>query len=80
MLFNFSRALGTPNEKTWPGVSQLPDYKTTFPQWSGVDLGTLVPNLDRDGLDLLQVQRRQINTITMTDYSAPEYIDLRYCE
>lgn len=27
------RALGTPNEKIWPGVSQLPDYsKITFPE------------------------------------------------
>lgn len=53
-IFKIFQALGTPNEKTWPGVSQLPDYKQTFPQWSGVDLGTLVPNLDKDGLELLQ--------------------------
>jgi len=53
-IFKIFQALGTPNEKTWPGVSQLPDYKTSFPQWGAIDLGTMVPNLDRDGLDLLQ--------------------------
>lgn len=28
------RLLGTPNEERWPGVSQLPDFSTSFPQWS----------------------------------------------
>ena len=32
-LFKIFRALGTPTESTWPGVSQLPDFKDTFPQW-----------------------------------------------
>ena len=27
------RLLGTPDEDTWPGVSNLPDFKPTFPQW-----------------------------------------------
>ena len=27
------RLLGTPDEETWPGVSNLPDFKPTFPQW-----------------------------------------------
>ena len=32
-LFKIFRVLGTPTESTWPGVSQLPDFKDTFPQW-----------------------------------------------
>ena len=32
-LFKIFRTLGTPTEATWPGVSQLPDFKDTFPQW-----------------------------------------------
>jgi cyclin-dependent kinase len=47
--------LGTPNEEVWPGVSQLPDYKPTFPQWSAVDLARAVPSLDAHGIDLLRV-------------------------
>ena len=27
------RALGTPTEDTWPGVSKLPDYLPVFPKW-----------------------------------------------
>ncbi len=27
-----------PDEDTWPGVTALPDYKPTFPQWDPVDL------------------------------------------
>jgi len=46
--------LGTPNDETWPGVSSLPDYKPTFPNWSKQDLATVVPALDEAGLDMLK--------------------------
>ncbi|KAK1943964.1 Cyclin-dependent kinase 1 [Phytophthora citrophthora] len=52
-LFRIFRVLGTPNEAMWPGVSTLPDYKTTFPQWRPQPLNKVVPQLDRVGLDLL---------------------------
>jgi hypothetical protein len=48
--------LGTPNEESWPGVKQLPDYKPTFPQWSAQNLGEQVPYLDAGGIDLLKVR------------------------
>lgn len=47
------RLLGTPDEETWPGVRSMPDYKSTFPQWSAVDLKSAVKGLDEAGLDLL---------------------------
>lgn len=47
--------MGTPSEQIWPGVSQLPDYKETFPQWTKQDLRNIVPNLDDLGIDLLSV-------------------------
>lgn len=45
-------------ESTWPGVSTLPDFKTTFPRWAtpanpAVTLGKEVQNLCPMGLDLL---------------------------
>ncbi|EIW77733.1 Pkinase-domain-containing protein [Coniophora puteana RWD-64-598 SS2] len=52
-IFKIFRILGTPSEKVWPGVSQLPDYKETFPQWSTQDLRNILPQLDEDGIDLL---------------------------
>ena len=58
-LYNYwiclQRILGTPTEKNWPGVSQLQDYKTSFPKWSGEGLKKAVPQLDENGLDLLEV-------------------------
>lgn len=45
--------LGTPDNNVWPGVSQLPDFKPTFPRWKSKDLKNLVPGLDDNGLDLL---------------------------
>ncbi|KAI9332694.1 kinase-like domain-containing protein [Obelidium mucronatum] len=53
-IFRIFRVLGTPNEDVWPGVSQLADYKDSFPQWSAQPLKKVVPSLDAEGLDLLQ--------------------------
>jgi hypothetical protein len=49
------RVLRTPNEELWPGVSELPDYKSTFPQWNSSSLAQSVPKLEKDGLDILDV-------------------------
>ncbi|KAH7338641.1 Pkinase-domain-containing protein [Rhizoctonia solani] len=52
-IFKIFRLLGTPNEEVWPGVSQLPDYKESFPQWSAVELSQTVRGIDAQGLDLI---------------------------
>ena len=54
-LTNTNRILGTPNEEVWPGVSELPDYKPTFPQWSHQDITRVVPTLDEQAIDMLKV-------------------------
>jgi cyclin-dependent kinase len=54
-IFKIFRIMGTPNEEQWPGVSQLPDYKPTFPQWSKQGLTSVVTTLDEDGIDFLNV-------------------------
>jgi len=48
--------MGTPDEICWPGVSQLPDYKPTFPKWTGSDFKEMFPKLEKDGMDLLLVR------------------------
>ena len=48
------RILGTPNENVWPGVTQL-KYWNEFCQWKPVKLEEEVPDMDRQGLDLLAV-------------------------
>jgi cyclin-dependent kinase 1 len=54
-LFKIFRILSTPTEENWPGVSDLPDYKSSFPSWKGNNLKESVKVLDATGLDLLQV-------------------------
>lgn len=49
----FDSLLGTPDEENWPGVTALPDYKATFPQWKR-SRTTLVPGLESAGSDLLE--------------------------
>ena len=64
------RILGTPSEELWPGVSSLPDYKPTFPQWSRQDLARIVNTLGEDGLDMLKV--RTISLFTFGEKSLIE--------
>ncbi|XP_015591398.1 cyclin-dependent kinase 2 isoform X2 [Cephus cinctus] len=52
-LFRIFRTLGTPDETVWPGVSQLPDYKSMFPRWDARSLDEVVPSFDSKAKDLL---------------------------
>lgn len=57
-LFKIFRVLGTPNEGTWPGVSQFADFKDTFPKWDCIPWRDMVPSLEPLGLDLLSQMLR----------------------
>jgi len=52
-LYKMFRTLGTPTEDIWPGVTELPDYKSTFPRWPVRQIGETVAGMDELGLDLL---------------------------
>jgi serine/threonine protein kinase len=69
-LFHIFRSLGTPNEKIWPGVSQLPDYKTVWPSWPKVTPERMVQGgvLGPDGVDLL---------VKLLEYAPSERISSR---
>jgi serine/threonine protein kinase len=52
-LHKIFMALGTPSEDMWPGVNELPDYKSTFPNWHRRSIGESVPKLCPLGVDLM---------------------------
>lgn len=52
-LLHIFKIKGTPNEETWPTVSELPEYLPDFPVYPKVPLSTVVTSLSKDGLDLL---------------------------
>lgn len=52
-IFKIFRIMGTPNDTIWPGVSELPDYKSSFPQWGPQPLGDIIRHLDGVGLDVV---------------------------
>ncbi|XP_064396747.1 cyclin-dependent kinase 2-like [Halichondria panicea] len=52
-LFRIFRTLGTPDESIWPGVTSLPDYKSTFPKWPRRKLESVTKVVQNDGVDLL---------------------------
>jgi cell cycle related kinase len=49
------RALGTPNEKIWPSLTELPDFnKIEFPFYEPVPIAELVPDACPEAVDLLK--------------------------
>ncbi|KTW29901.1 serine/threonine-protein kinase pef1 [Pneumocystis carinii B80] len=52
-LLKIFRLMGTPNEHTWPGISQYPEYRANYPAYNVQDLSQIIPQLDPLGIDLL---------------------------
>jgi len=55
--FKIFQKLGTPTEATWPGVSDLPDFKPTFPMWQAKgwkNIRNTAEQLGAEGIDLLE--------------------------
>jgi len=52
-LYTIFKILGTPNEKVWPDIINLPDYKPNFPQWRPQLLCDSVPKMEPLAIDLL---------------------------
>ncbi|PYH88357.1 negative regulator of the PHO system, partial [Aspergillus ellipticus CBS 707.79] len=47
------KGMGTPCERSWPGVSKLPEFREDFPVYVKQELRGLVPRSDPVGLDLV---------------------------
>jgi len=54
-LFRIFRTLGTPTEEVWSGVTNLPDYKDTFPVWPRAPLSEVLPKFDLPSIQLIEV-------------------------
>jgi cyclin-dependent kinase 2 len=52
-IFKIFQMYGTPNEKNWPGITKLPEFKLSFPQFKGKGIESYNKNLESLGLDLL---------------------------
>mmetsp|Transcript_30801 Transcript_30801/g.65503 ORF Transcript_30801/g.65503 Transcript_30801/m.65503 type:complete len:318 (-) Transcript_30801:56-1009(-) len=56
-IFKIFQKLGTPTENMWPGVSELPDFKPTFPRWPVKGWNAIrntAQQVGPDGIDLLE--------------------------
>jgi negative regulator of PHO system len=46
--------MGTPSERTWPGISNYTEYKQNFQMFATQELRTILPQIDPAGIDILQ--------------------------
>jgi negative regulator of the PHO system len=53
-IIRIFRIMGTPTERTWPGITQFPEYKPSFQMYATQDLRQILPQIDHQGIDLLQ--------------------------
>lgn len=55
-LYKIFRIFGTPDNSTWPGISQLPDFKASFPRWERQTISPRVLKIydDKNAIDLFQ--------------------------
>ena len=47
------RLMGTPSERSWPGISQFPEYKSNFTVYHTQDIRNYLPQIDPVGLQLI---------------------------
>lgn len=52
-IFKIFQFHGTPTEKEWPGVSQIPDFKPSFPKFKGTNPYDVVKHMTPDAVDLM---------------------------
>lgn len=71
------RIFGTPNEESWPGVSELPEFKSDFPIYKPKDLSELFPKLEPSGIDLItkMLQMDPSKRITISEALDHPYFD-----
>jgi serine/threonine protein kinase len=53
-LVRIFRIMGTPSERSWPGISQFSEYKPNMQVFNTQDLRVILPQIDPQGIDLLQ--------------------------
>ncbi|CAI8036133.1 Cyclin-dependent kinase 2 [Geodia barretti] len=79
-LFRIFRTLGTPDDRLWPGVSLLPDYKNTFPKWPRRNLQPVVKTADPLAVDLLEqmlIYEPAKRTSAMNSLTHPYFKDVQ---
>lgn len=72
-LMRIFKILGTPDEKSWPGIVELPDYKPDFPVYPAQKLTSLITGLDEEGHDLLAKMLQYDPTLRITSQKALQH-------
>lgn len=79
-LFRIFRVMGTPTETTWPGVTQLPDFRASFPNWTPQMMpipNAIMNNAEEELPDLFMVSTTLIIIFTShTQLSLKQFVSV----
>ena len=73
------KLMGTPNEEVMPGVTALPYWRNNFPEWPSLDISIKLPNLDEEGVDLVEqlLTYNPRNRLTAANALKHPYLNVR---
>ncbi|KAK5111786.1 negative regulator of the PHO system [Meristemomyces frigidus] len=73
------RLMGTPSERSWPGITTFPEYKTTWQVYATQELRAILPQVDPAGLQLLEQMlqlRPEMRCSAQQALSHPWFLDV----
>lgn len=73
------KLLGTPDDRVMPGVTALPYWRNNYPEWPRLDISLRLPNLDEDGVDLVEqlLTYNPLKRLSAADALNHPYLDTR---
>jgi len=76
--YKIFQLLGTPNDRIWPGVSELSEFGPHFPRWGKQDLGRYLNQFTQVTNDVVDLMEQMFQYVPSRRISAKNALEHRY--